>query len=89
MVDGAAPDPSELRECDCIAKVDAVLAEGGHNTRVERLIRLFPTMGESHALVRACKADPAKRGKLVTIEAFYCPFCGVRYPKEAADGDQG
>ena len=73
--------PDEGAACSCIAAMDAALAKGGYNGKVERLYCLGASITQSGALVRTVKADEKKRGKPTLVVANCCPFCGIRYPK--------
>lgn len=63
--------------CDCIAKLDEKLKN--HNGKIALAI-LLPAEGSnqlrSRVLVQTEKLDSAKRKKVPTVMASYCPFCG-------------
>lgn len=69
--------------CDCQKAVDEQLA--GSNARIAfGLLFGNATIDRSPAMIVLEKVDEKKRGKLPTLLATCCPFCGERYRKDAA-----
>ena len=70
--------------CDCIADMDAKLAE--HNTRLVCTFAI-PRDGSpmtTRPKLETEKIEPRKRGKGVFPVPTYCPFCGEPYEPQPA-----
>jgi hypothetical protein len=64
--------------CDCAKKMNDKLAED--NARLAFGFYLSDSgMKLTPPMISVEKIDPKKRGKVPSIIANYCPFCGNRY----------
>ena len=66
--------------CDCIRGMNEALAS--FNAVLDIPTRIDLKTGrcvEPLVPVPVCKLDPKKRGRLATLLATFCPFCGQRY----------
>lgn len=65
--------------CECVSEMNERLKD--HNGRVSIAI-LMPAAGHNNlrarVLVQTEKLDRAKRKKLPSVIATYCPFCGEK-----------
>jgi hypothetical protein len=64
--------------CNCIDEVDAFLAD--RNARI-----MMPIIGPQRPFVETMKVDPAKRGRIPSMFASFCPFCGEKYPPSKSE----
>lgn len=65
--------------CDCITKVDELLAE--RNGRLYVTINLMN--GKAYPKLGVEKKETRSRTKPPLMIPTYCPFCGQRYEEEA------
>jgi hypothetical protein len=65
--------------CDCVERINAEPYMIERNTAIE-----LPMFGPQRALVRTMKRDEKVRKKPSLMFATHCPFCGSKYPEEAA-----
>lgn len=65
-----------MSECKCIENLDANQKMVDSNTEI-----LKGMLGPSRAYISTTKRDDKKRGNPLYVQAAYCPFCGVKYPK--------
>lgn len=71
--------------CKCRTRIDADLAK--HNARIAFGFTFEPLgpppararMDVSPPMIVLEKQDSGRRGKLPTVLASYCPFCGKKY----------
>lgn len=59
--------------CDCISSVNQDLAQ--HNSML--VCTLFGK--PNRVIISTCKVEEKKRGKLPSMLASFCPFCGEDY----------
>lgn len=67
--------------CDCVSKINAMLLEKGHNTRIKTPLTLNPDLsnaGQKLEIVTE-KADRNIRKKPVAMFSSFCPFCGEKH----------
>lgn len=69
--------------CNCIDRVNSELKEQAPNTML--LVPMMLRRGTTRLFVETTKRDDKKRGKPTRMFATFCPFCGVKYEKEASD----
>ena len=69
--------------CDCIRKVNKLLAE--HNTEIQT-VSLFSPKGriEERLAVPTVRLDTKKRVGPMKLFATFCPMCGAEIPKTDA-----
>lgn len=68
--------------CDCIAKVNKLLADGNSNTILDVPLTIDinkVTMSMNRVRIVTKKRDEGKRGRPKSLIATYCPFCGQLY----------
>lgn len=71
--------PPIAESCSCFKQIDEHLkAYGG-----ELLRNLF---GPPRAIVSTYREKAVRGKKMPIVFATFCPFCGVRYPKDEAGG---
>jgi hypothetical protein len=64
--------------CECRSRVNSELA--GHNAQLAYGFGFTKSgFGLVPPMIALEKTDPKKRGKLPTLLATHCPFCGERY----------
>jgi hypothetical protein len=67
--------------CECIAEVNAKLAEHNAQVHVPMFIigRKPGAEPGPRVFVETIKLDEKRRGKPPALFATFCPFCGIRY----------
>lgn len=74
---------TQAQSHDCVMRLNEQLA-AKHNTRIASGFS-FSQPEKEVIFVQTEKADAAKRGKPVTLQASYCPFCGINLRGELYD----
>ncbi len=64
-----------MSACDCIKKMDEAMKQ--HNMGV-----VVNMIGPPRAIVETYVLKPKRGFRKHVLQATFCPFCGVKYPKE-------
>jgi hypothetical protein len=65
--------------CTCIDKANRQLRHSGHTLAVANRSQPGTRTVERVAQVRAVSLDPLRGGRVITVLATHCPFCGEKY----------
>ena len=69
--------------CDCIKLMNEALEQHNAKLDVPPIVdmKTGKLSGDFRVTVNCFKIDSKKRGRLPTLLAHFCPFCGARYPE--------
>jgi hypothetical protein len=66
--------------CECLNRIDGKLADGGHNTKLDRTFVLSGPRAGMYPVIQTKLVEKKRGAKPLAVVPTFCPFCGVKYP---------